>query len=245
MRTARLPYGGRRVGNPQLVSVALIAVNVVVWAAIQATGRASSRLVDVLALLPQAAARLGPGHDLVLVHGVGDGAWWQPVTSLFTHVAALHVGFNMLALYFLGPPLEQVLGRARFLALYLAAGLAGSAAVMLWSDPHQQTLGASGAIFGLMGALLVLVVKLRGSVQTLVMWIVLNLVFTFTAPHISWEGHLGGLAGGALVGAAMIYAPRSNRALVQWGATAVVALLAVALIVVRAASLGPAFTAAG
>ena len=126
---------------------------------------------------------------------------------MFTHVEPLHIGFNMLALYFLGPMLENVLGRARFLAVYLVSGLAGSAAVMLFSDPHIQTLGASGAIFGLMGALAVVALKVRGQVQTVLIWIALNLVFTFTASGISWQGHIGGLVGGVVLGAAMVYAP--------------------------------------
>ena len=142
----------------------------------------------------------------------------------------------MLALYFLGPMLENVLGRARFLALYLVSGLAGSAAVMLLSDPHSQTLGASGAIFGLMGALAVVALKVRrpgadgADLDRAATW-----CFTFTVGGISWQGHLGGLVGGALVGAAMVYAPRQHRALVQWTATGLVLVVSLALIVARAA----------
>ena len=128
---------------------------------------------------------------------------------MFTHEEALHIGLNMLALYFLGPMLENVLGRARFLALYLVSGLAGSAAVMLLSDPNTPTLGASGAIFGLVGALAVLVLKVGGQVQAVCSSSGCNLVFTFTVSGISWQGHIGGLVGGVLVGAAMVYAPRS------------------------------------
>ncbi len=238
-RQARTPYGGARVADPRLTSFVLIGINVLVWLAILATGGSRGRLVDVLALLPDSATTVRDGQ-VVLVRGVDDGAWWQLVTSMFSHVEPLHIGFNMLALYFLGPMLENVLGRARFLALYLVSGVAGSAAVVLLSSPHAQTLGASTAIFGLMGALAVVALKVRGQVQSVLTWIGLNLVLTFTISGISWQGHLGGLVGGALLGAAMVYAPRQQRGLVQWGATALVLLVSLALVAVRVGTLAAA-----
>ena len=234
-RQARTPYGGTRVADPRITTYALIAANVAVWVAIQATGRGRSRLLDVFALLPQTARDARTGQ---VITGVSDGAYWQVMTSVFTHVEVLHIGFNMLALYFLGPILEQVLGRARFLAVYLVSGLAGSAAVMWFSAPNVQTLGASGAIFGLMGALAVLALKVGGQARSVFGWIGINLVLTFTLGGISWQGHLGGLAGGVVLGAAMIYAPRSHRSLVQWSVTGAVALLSVVAILVRAQALG-------
>ncbi len=237
-RQARTPYGGNRTGDPRLTSFVLIGINVAVWLAIMATGGSRSRLVDFLALLPDSAAGVRDGR-VVVINGVDDGAVWQLVTSMFTHVQPLHIGFNMLALYFLGPTLENVLGRTRFLALYFVSGIAGSAAVMLLSAPNGQTLGASTAIFGLMGALAVVALKVRGQLQSVLTWIGLNLVLTFTIGNISWQGHIGGLVGGAAIGAAMVYAPRKNRALVQWTATGlvlVVALLAVAARVVSLSS---------
>ncbi len=231
-RQARTPYGGKRVGDPRLTTFVLIGINVAVWLLVVATGGRSSRLVDYLALLPDSAFSVVDGR-LVEVRGVDDGAWWQLVTSMFTHVEPLHIGFNMLALYFLGPMLENVLGRARFLAVYLASGLAGSAAVMLLSDPRGQTLGASGAIFGLMGALVVIALKVGGQVQQVLFWIGLNLVFTFTVSGISWQGHIGGLVGGAIVGAGMVYAPRSHRSLVQWSVTGAVVGVSLLLVLAR------------
>src|SRR5207244_6684853 len=105
---------------------------------------------------------------------------------------------NMLALWWLGAPVEMVLGRIRFLMLYLASGLAGSAGALL-IDPRAVTVGASGAIFGLLGAGLVLEYRATGSLagQYLTL-IVINLVFTFAVPNISIGGHIGGLVGGAL-----------------------------------------------
>ena len=93
---------------------------------------------------------------------------------------------------------------------------------MVLGNPHSQTLGASGAIFGLMGALVVLALKVGGQIQTVLVWIGLNLVFTFTISGISWQGHVGGLVGGVVLGAVIVYAPRERRSLVQWSATAAV-----------------------
>ncbi len=249
-RQARTPYGGKRVEDPRITSFVLIGLNVLVWLAIQATGGRRSALVDYLSLLPRGrCAAPGGGYfpgvtSSAVCSGGGDwlagvatGAPWQLVTSVFTHVDLLHIGFNMLALYFLGPPLEAVLGRARFLALYLASGIAGSAAVMLLSQPNGQTLGASGAVFGLMGALAVVALKVRGQVQSVLTWIGLNLVFTFTISGISWQGHIGGLVGGALLGAAMVYAPRSHRSLLQWSAVGLVLVVSLLLVGVRALAL--------
>lgn len=235
-RQTRTPYGGERVADPRTTTFVLIGINVAVWLLVQATSR-TDRVVDTLALLPDSSDRRLSDGSIVNVRGVDDGAVWQILTSAFTHVQPLHIGFNMLALYFLGPMLENVLGRTRFLALYLVSGIAGSAAVMLLSNANGQTLGASGCIFGLMGALAVIALKVRGQVQQIMVWIGLNLVFTFTVGGISWQGHIGGLVGGALLGAAMAYAPRQHRALLQWTATAAVLVVSLGLIALRALTL--------
>ena len=235
-RQARTPYGGTRVADPRITTYALIALNVAVFVGILATGGSGSALLDTFALLPDSATTVRDGQ-VVLVEGVSDGSWWQVLTSVFTHVSVLHIGFNMMALYFLGPMLEAVLGRARFLAVYFVSGLVGSAAVMWFSEPFGQTIGASGAIFGLMGALAVLALKVGGQAQSVLGWIGINLVLTFTLSGISWQGHLGGLFGGIIMGAAMVYAPRRHRSLVQWTVTGVMLALAVLAIVVRAVQL--------
>ena len=236
-RQARTPYGGQRVSDPRLTTFVLIGINVAVWALILATGGRASTLVDKLALLPSSSAYRLPDGGVTVVRGVDDGAWWQLVTSMFTHVQPLHIAFNMLALYFLGPMLETVLGRTRFLAVYLVSGLVGSAAVMVLGNPHSQTLGASGAIFGLMGALVVLALKVGGQVQTVFVWIGLNMVFTFTISGISWQAHVGGLIGGVVLGAAMVYAPREHRSLVQWSATTAVLVLSLVVVALRCLAL--------
>jgi membrane associated rhomboid family serine protease len=178
------------------------------------------------------------GSGVHWISGVATGSWWQLATSVFSHVQVWHIAFNMMALYFLGPQLEMVLGRARFLAVYLLSGLAGSTAVMWLADQHTQTLGASGAIFGLMGALVVVGMKIRANVQQLVFWIGLNVVITITgSAYISWQGHFGGLAGGALLAALLVYAPRQGRALFQWGSMAAFAAACLVLVGLRVAAL--------
>jgi membrane associated rhomboid family serine protease len=244
-RQGRTPYGGQRVADPRLTSFVLIGLNVVVWLLITGTGGRTSALLYKLALIPNFTGRPLSDGTGVYAEGVAQGAWWQPLTVLFTHEQGLHIAFNMLALYFLGPTLENVLGRTRFLALYLVSGLTGSAAVMLLSNANGVTVGASGAIFGLMGALAVVALKVRGQMQSVLMWIGLNLAITFTVPSISWQGHIGGLVGGALIGTAMVYAPRERRALVQWTATGLILAVAVALIVVRAVALSGPIRLAG
>jgi membrane associated rhomboid family serine protease len=130
---------------------------------------------------------------------VANGDWWRLFTSVFLHYGPIHLAMNMLALWFFGAAVEQVLGRGRYLLLYVVSGLAGSAGALLLSQPTSITVGASGAIFGILGAALVLerqrTYVLGGSAVGI---IVINLVITFAIPGISIGGHLGGLAGGAL-----------------------------------------------
>jgi membrane associated rhomboid family serine protease len=232
-RVARTAYGGQRTGNPQLTSQILIGINVAVWALIVATGGAASVWVDRLALWREDVVFSSQSGQLINVPGVSDGAYWQLLTSAFTHVEVWHIGFNMLALWFLGPPLESALGRVRFLALYLGSALSGSVLVFWFAPVAGYTLGASGAIFGLMGGLLLVALKVRGNVQQILMWIGLNFVITVVGRgFISWQGHLGGFLGGLAIGAVLIYAPRVRRTtwqVVGLGGIAVVLLLAVLL----------------
>jgi membrane associated rhomboid family serine protease len=233
-RSGRTPYGGRRSGNAALTSQVLIGINVVVWLLVLATGRYASVLVDRLALLPASAFDSRTGQQL---QGVADGAVWQLLTSMFVHVEVLHIGFNMLALWALGPQLELAVGRGRFLALYLVSGLAGSAMVMWLAPPNGQTIGASGAIFGLMGALLVLALKVGGDVRGLLGWVAVNFVLTFVLARISWQGHVGGFVAGVALGAVLAYAPARHRVAWQAAGFAAVAALVAVLTAVRIALL--------
>ncbi|MEY4423038.1 MAG: hypothetical protein RLZZ258_141 [Actinomycetota bacterium] len=126
---------------------------------------------------------------------------WQMLTSAFMHGSWLHIIFNMYTLYIFGQVIEPMLGRARYLALYLIAAFGGSVAVLLFSDPTTSVVGASGAIYGLMGAYFVLLRAIGERSGQLTGLIAINLVFSFLNPGISWQAHLGGLAVGAAVAA--------------------------------------------
>lgn len=160
--------------------------------------------------------------------GVAHGEWWRLITSAFLHYGPFHIAMNMFSLYFAGSILEQVIGRWRFALLYLVAGLAGSAGALYWS-PNAATVGASGAIFGVLGGLLIL--ERRGNIATggqVLGLIVLNLVITFAySSSISVGGHIGGLIAGLVVMLAFTRFMRSPK--LSIGAAAIVA--AAALIV--------------
>lgn len=165
---------------------------------------------------------------------VGSGEWHRLVSSAFLHYGILHVAFNMILLYRFGEMLEPVLGRVRFAVLYLAALLSGSLGVVL-VEPMALTGGASGAVFGLVGAAAVGLrrhgVGLRESgIGGL---LAVNLLITFLVPGISIGGHVGGLVGGAAVGAAMFRLERSTGAGVALGLLAAAAAAVVAVTVVR------------
>jgi membrane associated rhomboid family serine protease len=174
-------------GTGALVTKTLVAINVGVYLLELALG-----------------GEVNGTNNTIYEHGalfgplVADGDWWRLFTAAFLHYGPIHLAFNMLALWIFGSALEQVLGRGRFILLYVVSGLAGSAGALLFS-PNAVTVGASGAIFGLMGAALVLerqrTYVFGGGALGL---IVVNLVFTFAIPGISIGGHLGGLVGGAL-----------------------------------------------
>lgn len=155
---------------------------------------------------------------------------WRMVTSAFLHSTnIMHIGFNMYALWILGQALEPAFGRARFLAVYIISALAGSVGVLLMTPVDTTVVGASGAIFGLFGALFVVQRKRGGDLRSIIVLLVINAALGFIIPGIAWQAHLGGLIAGALCAAVIAYAPRRNRALVQWGGMAAVVLLMVGL----------------
>jgi membrane associated rhomboid family serine protease len=227
-RQGKATYGGKRLtGNPMATTMGLMVANLVVFLAIRSGG---SGIFNALVLLPQTSA-----GSTGLIRGVSDGAFWQVITSAFSHYDFQHILFNMLSLYFLGPMLEQVVGRGRFLAIYLVSAVTGSAAVMLLSSPNSQTLGASGAVFGLLGALLVVAYKVGADLRQIGFWLVLGLVYSvYRAQTVSWEGHLGGFIGGVLTAAVIVYAPRRRRETLQWAGLSAVLVLALVVIAVRA-----------
>jgi membrane associated rhomboid family serine protease len=170
---------------------------------------------------------------------VADGEWWRLFTAMFLHYGPLHLGLNMLALWWFGSAVETVLGRGRYLLLYIVSGLAGSAGALI-ANPNALTVGASGAIFGILGAAFVLerqrTYVLGGGAGAL---IVLNIIFSLAVPGISIGGHLGGLAGGAIGTLAL---SRFGRGHAIYGRPGLVGV--VGLAVVGAISLAVAFWAA-
>jgi membrane associated rhomboid family serine protease len=140
---------------------------------------------------------------------VSEGEWYRLITSAFLHASVIHIAFNMLMLWWFGQALENALGRARFLGVYLVSALAGSAGALLLSGEFVNTVGASGAVFGILGAGLVLerkqVYVFGGGALFIV---ILNIAFTFAVSNISIGGHLGGLAGGVLAMLALSVAGR-------------------------------------
>lgn len=221
--------GASSAGDARLVTKALVGLNLAVYAAVLLAGH---QLVDDLGMLGYATDR----HSNALV-GVAAGDWYRLLTAAFLHAELWHLGFNMLALWFLGPPLEAALGRARFLALYLLAALAGSALSYLLALPHQLSLGASGAIFGLFGGTAVLLRRMRSDMRPIGVLLAINLVVTFLWPDIAWQAHIGGLVAGAAIAAGMVHAPREHRTAVQVGTCAVVLLAVAASCAVRTAQL--------
>ena len=171
-----------------VVTKALVALNVGIYLAQLAQGASVN-------------ANSGSIFENGALYGplVAQGDWWRLITAAFLHYGPIHLGMNMLAVWWFGRALEDALGPVRFILLYLVSGLAGSAGALL-ASPTAVTVGASGAIFGLMGAAVV-VMRNRGinpMESGLGVWLGINLVFTFAIPGISIGGHLGGLIGGAL-----------------------------------------------
>jgi membrane associated rhomboid family serine protease len=229
-RTVRQPtgvFGGRAVSGA-IVTWTLVALNV----AFYLVEWAYPKIVDYLALI-------GSAYDpkVHAVIGVAQGQEYRLLTSAFLHeqgfggFGPLHIIFNMWALILVGPALERLLGRLRFLSVYLFSALGGSVMFYLLAPVNELGLGASGAIFGLFGAWFVVARRLRVDSRSIVFLIVVNLVISFAVAGIAWQAHVGGLLTGGLLTAAYAYAPRNHRALVQIGATVlVVGVLVVAVL---------------
>lgn len=216
-----------RGGQPR-ITYALIALNLLVFAVVALQARSLSNF-DGSSVF---------NGSLLVPMVVAGGEWWRVVTSGFLHLSVTHIALNMLALYFIGLGLERVLGGWRYLSLYLLSLLGGSAAVMLFAGVTSASAGASGAIFGLMGALLVTLKRFKLDMRQAGVVIALNVVATFAIPGISWQAHLGGLVVGALVGAGLVYAPAKNRLRWQVATCVAVAVALIAVFVAKDAALG-------
>ena len=218
VRQARTVFGGRVTSDPGWVSKVLIAINVVVF------------------ILQQTVSGFTFRFENIGLY-VADGDYYRLLTAAFLHASILHIALNMYALYLFGPPVEAALGRVRFAALYLVSALGGSALSYAFANPLIPSLGASGAVFGLLGAYLVLNRKLGRDTSGVMALLVINFVFGLIAPNIDWRAHLGGLITGSLCAAVIAYAPTDRRTAVQVGGIAVIAVLVVAVVLWRTAAL--------
>lgn len=231
IRATRTSVGARLRESLPYVSTAIVAANVAVYLVTGLQAHATlrnptnSRLFFDWQLFPEAV------HD--------QHRYYELITSAFLHLNLLHIGANMLAVVFVGPPLERLLGWWRFLLVYLLGALGGSAAIYAFGNAIAFTAGASGAVFALFGACLVLVRRLGLDMQWLVGTIVINFVITFSVPNISKLGHLGGFVTGVLAGLAIGGVPRARQRLstsTQVGGLAGVAALVVVVVAVRTAT---------
>jgi len=235
VRAPRTTVGGRIVQSPPYVTGALVLANVVVY---------------VLTATAKGASFNQPGNGApsygiffywqlepwVVKH---EGRYYELLTAAFLHASILHIASNMIALVFLGPPLEELLGRSRFAALYLLSALGGSTAIYAFGNELETTVGASGAVFGLFGACLVLYRRLGLDLQYLIAIVALNFAFTFSVQNISRLAHIGGFITGAVVGLAIGGLPSTRARIptrVQLAGLGGVALVLLLVDVLRTAS---------
>lgn len=221
-RVARTVSGARLGAQPR-ITVGLIAVNIAIFAVMAAQAR---NVVDVTG-----SSLFLQGAEVPAL--VAQGEWWRILTAGFIHLGLLHIALNMISLYMLGLALERVLGPVRYGLVYLLSLIGGSASVMLFDLPGGASAGASGAIFGLMGGLLVAFRRLRYDMRQLVVVLGINLFITFRVSNISWQAHLGGLLVGAIVTAVMVYPPERLRKAVQVGGSIAMFVVLLAVIAVR------------
>lgn len=188
--TTRTPTGARLVARQPVVTYVLIALNVLAFIGEQTSP-------SVVGDYSQYNAAVAYGHQ-----------YYRLITAVFLHENVLHIAMNMYALYLLGPVMERALGWWRYLGLYLVCGLAGSTLAYAAAGLQVESLGASGAIFGLFSGLWLVSRRAGAPTSQITGLIAINLVITFLFPHISWQGHLGGLAAGAVITAGFLAAPR-------------------------------------
>ena len=165
------------------------------------------------------------------------GEWWRLITAAFLHGSFLHIAFNMYVLFAIGPTLERILGHGRYLTLYVLAALGGGVASYAFSDMRTVSVGASGAIFGLMGALVVAGRRLRYDVTFVIVLLGINVVIGFISPAVDWRAHLGGLVTGAAVAAIMVFPTRRHRMAIQVTGLLLVVVVLVAITAWRTAQI--------
>jgi membrane associated rhomboid family serine protease len=258
VRKARTAFGGTQWGRLGYVTNSLIVLNVLAmvaamgsaWLDSGAAGAARSlagsgflRLWGDLTPLHEWGSVLGYARYATdpqqIPHGIAAGEYYRLLTGMFLHYGVVHLVLNMSTLLLFGRYLEERLGPVRFLALYLLAGIGGNVIVFALEAPNVPTAGASGALFGLFGALLLVLRRLGRNTSPITSLLITNLIMTFTVPGISIFGHLGGLVSGGAVGGGFAYAPTRRRTLVQILVAVVFTVAMLGLIVARTATLRP------
>ncbi|MBR8742268.1 rhomboid family intramembrane serine protease [Nocardiopsis sp. MG754419] len=226
VRSTRTTFGGKVVDKPYVtwtILTMMVVGFVVQWGTSDPIGQPT----------------MSPLTGMFSMWGVGVvayGEWYRLFTAAFLHAGIFHLLFNGYAMFILGPQLERWLGHGRFLSLWLLGALSGSV-LSLIATPGQGSVGASGAIFALFGAVFVLGRRLRLDTRMILVLLALNLGITFLVPNISWTAHIGGLVGGLLIGAVFAYLPgrtakATRRTLVHTLLLAAFAVLLVVLVLV-------------
>jgi membrane associated rhomboid family serine protease len=225
-REAHGPYGGQLVQRTGLVTVVLAVLNIAAFLVTAATSpggftqNTGSVVFTKLELVPARVAVFGE--------------YWRLIGAAFLHIGLLHLVVNMLALGFVGPALERVFGHWRFTALYLLSALGGSVSVYLFAVPFLPVAGASGAIYGLFAATVIVLRKLGLDSRAMIVTIAVNFAISVTVPGISLLGHLGGFVAGGLTALALVHAPRGpSRTSMQILAVGLILAVLVGLVVYR------------
>lgn len=230
-RPVRTAFGGSTVGMNGYATKVLIGINVIMLALSTISAKSAGALagggmggllggetplLDRFGVIGQQTfvSRATGAIVRQVPYGIADDQYYRLFTAMFMHYGLIHLAMNMYALWMLGRPLEAMLGPTRFTALYVICGLGGSVSSYLF-QPDALSAGASTAIFGLFGALFMVLHKLGRNASSVVPIIVINVIFTLIVPGISISGHLGGLVTGFLVGAGIARAPRRNRNRIQ------------------------------
>ncbi|MDO8147646.1 rhomboid family intramembrane serine protease [Isoptericola sp. b408] len=214
-RSARTVFGGTARGGRPVVTLTIIGLCAVSWILQLATGGAWTQ-------------------QWAFSPAIGQVEPWRFLTAAFLHsTTPLHILFNMYALWLVGPFLEQAFGRARFIALYVLAAVGGQVGVLLLADPLQESwyvgvVGASGAVFGLFGAIIPVLRRLGRNAGQIVVLIAINMALPLWLPNIAWQAHVGGLVVGLALGAGFALAPRERQRLVGWALPTAVGVLLVA-----------------
>ncbi len=218
VRAPRTVAGGAISAHAGRVTTVLIAINAIAFVVTQLTG---GRTGDFFTNGAQAGIP------------VADGELWRMVTSAFLHNDLWHLLSNLIVLFLFGPFVERALGTVRYVAAYFTSAVVASAFVYVLTDPFVYTIGASGAVFGLFGMALLLLLRAKEDVRTLLVLLAINAVVSVTNASISWQGHLGGFVAGVVLGAAFAYAPRDQKKLAQLSAFAILWISVIAAVVLR------------